>query len=63
MGTGKDLANRLLRARMSDEAAERGIALFAPPPELCTDNAAMIAAEAYYNGNAADMRLDAKATL
>ena len=33
---------RTLRARLS----ELGVALFLPPPELCTDNAAMIAAAA-----------------
>ena len=36
-------ANRALRARLGDVAADAGIDLAAPPPELCTDNAAMIA--------------------
>lgn len=42
-------ANRALRAlvrrRLTEEAP--GLPLFCPPPELCTDNAAMIAAAAY----------------
>jgi len=36
-------ANRGLRARMAEECARRGIALFVPPLASCTDNAAMIA--------------------
>ena len=35
-------ANRVLRARLQDLAAERGTRLIAPPLALCTDNAAMI---------------------
>jgi len=36
-------ANRALRRRLADMAGERGMRLVAPPPRLCTDNAAMIA--------------------
>ena len=36
--------NRRLRRRMADACAERGLALHFPPPILCADNAAMIAA-------------------
>ena len=36
-------ANAALRARLGALAATRGLALIAPPPRLCTDNAAMIA--------------------
>ena len=36
-------ANRHLRARLADLCAERTASLVAPPRELCTDNAAMIA--------------------
>ncbi|MDP8938782.1 MAG: tRNA (adenosine(37)-N6)-threonylcarbamoyltransferase complex transferase subunit TsaD [Actinomycetota bacterium] len=39
-------ANALLRRRLEKECAERGLALVIPPPELCTDNAAMIGAAA-----------------
>jgi len=36
--------NRRLRAKLSESAEEAGYALYAPSPDLCTDNAAMIAA-------------------
>jgi N6-L-threonylcarbamoyladenine synthase len=36
-------ANQTLRVRLAGLAAEHGMALVAPPPALCTDNAAMIA--------------------
>lgn len=35
-------ANSMLRQRMGDLAASRGLSLVAPSPRLCTDNAAMI---------------------
>lgn len=41
--TGGVAANRLLRRRMREEAERLGVPLLVPPPELCTDNAAMIA--------------------
>jgi N6-L-threonylcarbamoyladenine synthase len=41
-------ANTALRARVQAEAGERGLRAFVPPPELCTDNAAMIAATAWW---------------
>ena len=41
-------ANSELRERLSRVAAERGIELKVPPPELCTDNAAMIASAARF---------------
>jgi N6-L-threonylcarbamoyladenine synthase len=37
-------ANSRLRARITEEAGERGIDVVVPPPNLCTDNGAMIAA-------------------
>ena len=37
-------ANSGLKAEMERACAERGLRLVIPPPELCTDNAAMIAA-------------------
>lgn len=40
-------ANRRLASRMSQECEDNGIRLVIPPPELCTDNAAMIAAAGY----------------
>jgi N6-L-threonylcarbamoyladenine synthase len=36
-------ANQRLRAALEQVAGENGFSLVAPPPELCTDNAAMIA--------------------
>ena len=36
-------ANRKIRAALAALSAERGATLVAPPPELCTDNAAMVA--------------------
>lgn len=41
-------ANRRLRARLSQACAEKGVAFYYPPMDLCTDNAAMIAAAAAY---------------
>jgi N6-L-threonylcarbamoyladenine synthase len=41
-------ANSELRARVEELAAQRGVAVWIPPRELCTDNAAMIAAVARF---------------
>jgi N6-L-threonylcarbamoyladenine synthase len=41
-------ANSLLRRSMGKACAERGIRLCCPSPELCTDNAAMVAVAAYH---------------
>jgi N6-L-threonylcarbamoyladenine synthase len=42
--TGGVAANSVLRRRLAAEAGRLGTSLLVPPPELCTDNAAMIAA-------------------
>ena len=42
--TGGVAANRPLREALAAEAAAHGVHLHVPPPRLCTDNAAMIAA-------------------
>src|SRR3989454_11105893 len=42
--TGGVAANGPLRAALAAEAVEHGVRLHIPPPRLCTDNAAMIAA-------------------
>ena len=41
--TGGVAANAAIRAALTRVAAEAGAGFFAPPPALCTDNAAMIA--------------------
>ncbi len=40
-------ANRLLKIHLAQALAEDGTAFFYPPPELCTDNAAMVAAAGF----------------
>lgn len=40
-------ANRGLRTRLNERCTQLGIPLLAPPMQLCTDNAAMIAAAAF----------------
>jgi N6-L-threonylcarbamoyladenine synthase len=57
-------ANSRLRALAQERAAEREMTLFLPPPKLCTDNGAMIAAagyEAFKRGVRADLSLAANA--
>lgn len=46
--TGGVACNSRLRERMTEEGAERGIRVIYPPPILCTDNGAMIAAAGAY---------------
>jgi N6-L-threonylcarbamoyladenine synthase len=41
-------ANGPLRERMAEECERLGVGLWVPPPELCTDNAAMIAGAARF---------------
>lgn len=41
-------ANSQLRGALQDGATQRGVELIVPPLDLCTDNAAMIAAAGYY---------------
>lgn len=45
---GGVVANSRLRRLMAERAAERGLKLFIPAPELCTDNAAMIACAGHF---------------
>ena len=57
-------ANSRLRALAQERAAEREMTLLLPPPKLCTDNGAMIAAagyEAFKRGVRADLSLAANA--
>ncbi|MBC7541242.1 MAG: tRNA (adenosine(37)-N6)-threonylcarbamoyltransferase complex transferase subunit TsaD, partial [Candidatus Sericytochromatia bacterium] len=41
-------SNRELRARLAETLAKQGARLVVPPPGLCSDNAAMIAARGYH---------------
>lgn len=41
-------ANRRLQQRLAESARAAGVDLYCPPPALCTDNAAMIAAAGYF---------------
>ncbi len=50
--TGGVSANSYLRAQLDTLAAEKNLQVFMPPLSLCTDNAAMIAACAYYRQDA-----------
>lgn len=60
-------ANSYLRARLGEACAAEGVKLFVPPPVLCTDNAAMIAARGYFSfaggGDIADLSLNAVSNL
>ena len=60
-------ANSALRAALAARCEKDGCQLFVPPPVLCTDNAAMIAARAYYsfieNKDIADLKLNATSNL
>ena len=55
-------ANPVLRERLRDALAAKGVRLSVPPLAFCTDNAAMIAAAAYHRFlNGESMGLDAEA--
>ncbi len=58
-------ANRLLREKLDEAAAARGVRLVVAPMEMCTDNAAMgaIALEKYAAGDFESLELDIRAGL
>ncbi len=61
---GGVVANGYLRQRMQFKCDKKKIKVVLPPKNLCTDNAAMIAAEGYIQylkGNFADLNLNASA--
>jgi tRNA N6-adenosine threonylcarbamoyltransferase len=65
MGGGV-VANTRLRSLMTGRAAEEGLELLIPPPELCTDNAAMIATAGYHRlriGERTDLEVGADPSL
>ena len=59
-------ANSLLRSTLQNECKQRGYEFYMPDKSLCGDNAAMIAAQGYYefkNGTVANESLNAYATM
>lgn len=50
--SGGVAANSALQAALHDWGRSNGVPAFVPPPKYCTDNAAMIAAAAAYQGDA-----------
>ena len=59
-------ANGYLRNYLAEKCADKSIKLILPSKKLCTDNAAMIAAEGYVRyitGDYADLTLNAKASV
>jgi N6-L-threonylcarbamoyladenine synthase len=50
--SGGVAANSALQEAFRSWSQRKGIAAFIPPPQYCTDNAAMIAAAAFYQGEA-----------
>lgn len=49
-------ANSSLRSELVSRATKVGVTVLMPPQQYCTDNAAMIAAAAYYRGDLARVR-------
>ncbi len=59
-------ANSELRSRLQNECEAKGYKFYCPALKYCTDNAAMVGAQAIYefkNGNISDSSLNAAATL
>ena len=55
-------SNKTLRKAVEELCVKNGVAFYCPSPVLCTDNAAMIGAAAYYDyisGVRSDLRLNA----
>jgi len=63
---GGVVANSRLRTLMAERAAQVGVEVFIPPPDLCTDNGAMIAAAGYFRlqrGERTDLAVGADPSL
>lgn len=59
-------ANTVLRRRLTEECAKKGVEFYKPSLNLCGDNAAMVGAQGYYeikSGNIANLLLNATASL
>ena len=66
VAAGGVAANSVLRARLAQDCARRGLTLYLPPKALCGDNAAMVGAQAYYEfqaGHTAGPELNACANM
>jgi len=64
--SGGVAANARLRESLGKQAEKRGVRLWVPSKQLCTDNAAMVAALAYFmftEGRRSDMKMEAYSTL
>ncbi|MBR2743669.1 MAG: tRNA (adenosine(37)-N6)-threonylcarbamoyltransferase complex transferase subunit TsaD [Clostridia bacterium] len=56
-------ANSMLREKLEAAAGRHGLSLYMPPVALCTDNAAMVGSQAFYeyeNGRRADLTLNGR---
>ncbi|MFN2590375.1 MAG: tRNA (adenosine(37)-N6)-threonylcarbamoyltransferase complex transferase subunit TsaD, partial [Actinomycetota bacterium] len=63
---GGVVANSRLRELMAERAAQHDLEVLIPPPELCTDNAAMIACAGYHRllrGERTDLEVEASPSL
>lgn len=59
-------ANTMLRDKISNLATKHNLTMYVPPIALCTDNAAMVASQSYYeflNGNLSNWGLNGKSAV